>query len=74
MESPFQIKKFVDEVMAGDYDAFFRRLSSFFADVPYELASDLERHYQNVLSLYSSSLVFTLKRNIILPTDVLTWC
>lgn len=49
MESPFQIKKFVDEVMAGDYDAFFRRLSSFFADVPYELASDLERHYQNVL-------------------------
>lgn len=75
MESPFQIKKFVDEVMAGDYDAFFRRLSSFFADVPYELASDLERHYQNVLFIvFQAHWFLCLKRNIIPPTDVLTWC
>lgn len=48
-ESSFQIMKFVNEVKAGDYDAFFRRLQSFFADTPYELVRDLELHYQNVL-------------------------
>ena len=30
-------------------EAFMQRLQSFFADTPYELARDLERHYQNVL-------------------------
>ena len=49
IESPFQISKFVHEVEQGDYDAFFRRLQSFFADTPYELVRDLELHYQNVL-------------------------
>lgn len=37
------------EIEAGDYNAFFRRLQSFFADTPYELIRDLELHYQNVL-------------------------
>ena len=37
------------EVEDGDIDAFFRRLQSFFADTPYELARDLELHYQNIL-------------------------
>ena len=32
-----------------DYESFFRRLQSFFADTPYELVRDLELHYQNVL-------------------------
>lgn len=49
VESPFQINKFVHEVEQGDYDAFFHRLQSFFADTPYELVRDLEVHYQNVL-------------------------
>lgn len=31
VESTFQIMKFVDEVKRGDYDAFLRRLQSFFA-------------------------------------------
>ena len=48
-EGRFQISRFVQEVEAGDIDAFFRRLQSFFADTPYELARDLELHYQNVL-------------------------
>ena len=48
-EGRFQISHFVHEVEAGDIDAFFRRLQSFFADTPYELARDLELHYQNVL-------------------------
>lgn len=49
VEAPFEIQKFVREIESGDYDAFFRRLQSFFADTPYELARDLELHYQNVL-------------------------
>lgn len=36
VESPFEILKFVREVRAGDYESFFRRLQSFFSDIPYE--------------------------------------
>ena len=49
IEAPFEIQKFVKEIRAGQPDAFFRRLQSFFADTPYELVRDLELHYQNVL-------------------------
>ena len=55
IESPFQIRQFVDEVEHGDCNAFFRRLQSFFADTPYETITglkpdrDTELHYQNVL-------------------------
>lgn len=49
VKSPFEIQKFVREVESGDYESFFRRLQSFFADTPYELVRDLELHYQNVL-------------------------
>lgn len=54
-KAPFEIGRFVREVEAGDYDAFFRRLQSFFADTPYEVIAgqkperDTELHYQNVL-------------------------
>ena len=43
------------EVRAGDYDAFFHRLQSLFADTPYEVIAgqkperDTELHYRNVL-------------------------
>ena len=49
VQSPFEIQNFVNEIEAGDYNAFFRRLQSFFADTPYELIRDLKLHYQNVL-------------------------
>lgn len=49
MEASFEIQKFVREIEAGQPDAFFRRLQSFFADTPYELVKELELHYQNVL-------------------------
>lgn len=49
LESKFAIQKFVREIRAGQPDAFLHRLQSLFADTPYELVSDLERHYQNVL-------------------------
>ncbi|WP_455630054.1 ATP-binding protein [Parabacteroides sp.] len=54
-KTPFEIGRFVKEVERGDYDAFFRRLQSFFADTSYEAIigrnpeRDTELHYRNVL-------------------------
>ena len=36
-KTPFEIGQFVREVRSGNYDAFFHRLQSFFADTPYEV-------------------------------------
>lgn len=47
--SGFEIKKFVRDIESGNTDAFMKRLTTFFADTPYELARDLELHYQNVM-------------------------
>lgn len=49
VESPFEIQKFVREVRSGDYNSFFRRLQSFFADTTYEVIREQELHYENVL-------------------------
>ena len=49
VEAPFAIQKFVHEVESGDYDSFFRRLQSFFADTTYEVIREQELHYENVL-------------------------
>ena len=57
-DSAFEIVHFVREVESGNIDAFMRRLQSFFADTPYELARDLERHYQNVLFIVFKLLGF----------------
>ena len=48
-KSGFEIKRFVDNIRKGDIDGFMERLQSFLADCPYELARDIELHYQNVL-------------------------
>lgn len=61
VDAPFQIIKFVREVRNGDYDAFFRRLQSFFADTPYELVRELELHYQNVLFIVFKLIGFYVK-------------
>lgn len=61
VKSAFHIRKFVREVEAGDYDAFFHRLQSFFADTPYELVRDLELHYQNVLFIVFRLMGFYTK-------------
>lgn len=61
VDSSFQIMKFVEEICDGDYDAFFRRLQSFFADTPYELVRDQELHYQNVLFIVFKLLGFYVK-------------
>lgn len=49
IEAPFEIQKFIQELESGQPEAFLKRLRSFFADTPYELVSELELHYQNVL-------------------------
>ena len=63
VESPFEIQRFVREVEHGDIDAFFRRLQSFFADIPYELTQkrEIERHYQNVLFIVFKLVGFYVK-------------
>lgn len=47
--SAFEIKRFVQEIQAGDPDAFLKRLRSFFSGTPYELVGEQELYYQNVL-------------------------
>lgn len=61
VEAPFEIQRFVQEVRAGDYDSFFHRLQSFFADTPYELIRDQELHYQNVLFIVFKLVGFYTK-------------
>ncbi|WP_294629430.1 ATP-binding protein [uncultured Bacteroides sp.] len=61
VETEFEIRKFVREIESGDYDSFFRRLQSFFADTPYELIRDLELHYQNVLFIVFKLVGFYVK-------------
>ena len=51
VEKGFYIGKFVNELESGDYDAFLTRLQAFFADFPYELNEQTERHYQVVFYL-----------------------
>ena len=57
-ETQFAISNFLDDVRAGNVEGFMTRLKSFYADVPYELTSDLERHYHNVLFILTKLLGF----------------
>ena len=61
VESPFEIQKFVREVESGDYDSFFRRLQSFFADTGYEVIREQELHYENVLFIVFKLVGFYTK-------------
>ena len=61
VESPFEIQKFVREVESGDYDSFFRRRQSFFADTTYEVIRDQELHYENVLFIVFKLVGFYAK-------------
>ena len=48
-EGWFAIWEFISDVKNGDIDSFMKRLQAFLADCPYEMAKDIELHYQNVL-------------------------
>jgi hypothetical protein len=60
-QTEFYIANFVEEIKAGKVDEFFKRLSSLFADTPYELVKDLENHYQNVLFIVTKLMGFYVK-------------
>ncbi len=61
VESLFEIQRFVHEVESGDYDSFFRRLQSFFADTTYEVIREQELHYENVLFIIFKLVGFYVK-------------
>ena len=44
----FHIGNFYRELKAGNTDAFMERLKVFFADIPYELSNNNEKHYQAI--------------------------
>lgn len=50
-DTMFNIQRFIRELESGEVDAFLHRLQSFFADIPYELNDETERHYQVVFYL-----------------------
>jgi hypothetical protein len=54
-ERGFYARNFLDDLRRGDVESFMTRLRSFFANIPYELNEQTERHYQLVFYL-----VFTL--------------
>jgi hypothetical protein len=60
-QTAFFIANFVEEIKAGQTDAFLKRLSVLFADTPYELVKDLENHYQNVLFIVTKLLGFYVR-------------
>ena len=49
VDSPFEIRNFVSEILSGNHEGFLRRLQSFFADTTYEQIPDMEIYYGNVL-------------------------
>jgi hypothetical protein len=81
-QSAFFITNFVKEIRAGKVDDFFKRMSSLFADTPYELVKDLENHYQNVLFIVTKLMGFYVKAeyhtsegriDVVLQTDDCTY-
>ncbi len=61
MEVLSEIQRFVREVESGDYDSFFRRSQSFFADTTYEVIREQELHYENVLFIIFKLVGFYVK-------------
>jgi hypothetical protein len=81
-QSAFYVASFVEEVEACKVDDFFKRLSSLFADTPYELVKDLENHYQNVLFIVAKLMGLYVKAeyhtsegriDLVLQTDAYTY-
>ena len=49
------------EVEVGDYDSFFRRLQSCFADTPYKMLREFELHCQNIIFIVFKLVGFYVK-------------
>jgi hypothetical protein len=81
-QTGFFIAEFVEDIKACRLDGFFKRLSSLFADTPYELVKDLENHYQNVMFIVTKLMGFYVKAeyhtsegriDMVLQTDKYTY-
>jgi hypothetical protein len=81
-QSGFYVMKFVSEIEAGKVDEFFHRLSSLFADTPYELIKELENHYQNVIFIVAKLMGLYVKAeyhtsqgriDLVIQTDLYTY-
>lgn len=57
----FDIKRFVKEIEQGRPDDFMRRLSSLFSVYPYDMISDCELHYHNVIYLTMTLMGFYVR-------------
>ena len=76
--SEFEVSQFVRDVRRGDTDAFFERIDTLLANVPYEIKLDYEVHFQNfvyllfmLMGFYTSVEYHTSKGRVdlILKTD-----
>ena len=47
--TPFDIRKFVEDFEKGDTESLMRRFEAFFADADYEIVGDAELYFQNTM-------------------------
>ena len=47
--SPFAVRKFVEDFEKGDAESLMKRFEAFFADADYEIAGDAELYFQNTM-------------------------
>lgn len=57
----FDLKRFVADIRKGEPEAFMRRFSALFAGYPYEMISDCELHYHNVIYLTLTLMGFYVR-------------
>ena len=57
----FSLTRFVADIRNGEPEAFMKRFSALFAGYPYELISDCELHYHNVIYLTLTLMGFYVR-------------
>lgn len=60
-DSQFFINSFVAELRKGDYESFMRKLTSMFADIPYEMRIEQERDLHNILLIFMMLIGLNVK-------------
>ncbi len=60
-KTAFDLKRFVADIRNGEPEAFMRRFSALFAGYPYEMISDCELHYHNVIYLTLTLMDFYVR-------------
>jgi hypothetical protein len=51
MQGEFYVANFVQDLLANDVDGFMTRLKAFFANIPYDLNTKEEKHFEKVFYL-----------------------